>query len=840
LTDQQKLELSAKNVIPVEIEDEMKSSYLDYAMSVIVGRALPDVRDGLKPVHRRILFAMHDMGMQPNKPHKKSARIVGEVLGKYHPHGDTAVYDAMVRMAQDFSQRYLLIDGHGNFGSVDGDSAAAMRYTEARLGKLSQELLRDIDKETVDFIPNFDESLEEPSVLPSRYPNLLVNGSSGIAVGMATNIPPHNLGEVIDAAVTMIETPDIDAATLNKIVKGPDFPTGGIIMGRDGIRKAYETGRGIIRVRGVAEVEEGKGGKQRIVVTELPYMVNKARMSEKIAELVRDKKITEISDLRDESDRRGMHLVIELKRDVIPQVVLNKLYKHTQLEETFGIIMLALVDGVPRTLSLPDMIKHYLDHQVEIITRRTKYELDKAEKRAHILEGLLIALDHLDEVIALIRGSKTVEEAHDGLMKKFKLSDEQATAILDMRLAKLTGLERQKVIDEYNELKKLIDYLKSVLADPKKILGIIKDELGEIREKYADPRRTKISSAATDIDVEDLIAEEDMVVSVSHTGYIKRQPVTAYKSQGRGGKGVIGMDLKEEDFVEHLFVASTHHHILFFTTYGKVFRLKVHELPLAGRTAKGQNIVNLLPVASEEKIAAVIATKDFEPGRYMIMATKKGLVKKTPIEDYATARRGGLIALKLREGDELMSVKMTTGDLHVMLVSQKGQAIRFPEADARPMGRAAAGVIGMRLSADDSVLAMGITLPDTYLFIITEQGIGKRTPIEQFTHHHRGGKGMIAIRLTPKGKVAGAMVVEKDQEVMIISAQGTVIRTPSQAISKQGRSARGVSVMKMKKGDMVSALARIAVDKTDNGEIVPEVEAKPLPGTKTKTIPKKK
>lgn len=840
MTDQQKLELSAKNVLPVEIEDEMKSSYLDYAMSVIIGRALPDVRDGLKPVHRRILFAMHDMGMQPNKPHKKSARIVGEVLGKYHPHGDTAVYDAMVRMAQDFSQRYVLIDGHGNFGSVDGDSAAAMRYTEARLGKLSQELLRDIDKETVDFIPNFDESLEEPSVLPSRYPNLLVNGSSGIAVGMATNIPPHNLGEVIDAAVAMIETPDIDAASLNKIIKGPDFPTGGIIMGRDGIRKAYETGRGIIRVRGVAEAEEGKGGKQRIVVTELPYMVNKARMSEKIAELVREKKITEISDLRDESDRRGMHLVIELKRDVIPQVVLNKLYKHTQLEETFGIILLALVDGVPRTLSLPDMIKHYIDHQVAIITRRTQYELDKAEKRAHILEGLLIALDHLDEVIALIRGSKTVEDAHAGLVKKFKLSAEQATAILDMRLAKLTGLERQKVIDEYNELKKLIDYLKSVLADPKKILGIIKDELAEIRSKYADPRRTKISSAATDIDVEDLIAEEDMVVSVSHAGYIKRQPVTAYKSQGRGGKGVIGMDLKEEDFVEHLFVASTHHHILFFTTFGKVFRLKVHELPLAGRTAKGQNIVNLLPVASEEKIAAVIATKDFEPGRYIIMATKKGLVKKTPIEDYATARRGGLIALKLREGDELVSVKLTTGDLHVILVSQKGQAIRFPETDARPMGRAAAGVIGMRLGADDHVLAMGITLPDTFLFIITEQGIGKRTPIEQFTPHHRGGKGMIAIRLTPKGKVAGAMVVEKDQEVMIISAQGTVIRTPGQAISKQGRAARGVSVMKLRKGDAVSALARIAVDKTDNGEIVPEVEEKPLPGTKTKTAPKKK
>ena len=808
-------DLSAKNVLPIEIEDEMKSSYLDYAMSVIVGRALPDVRDGLKPVHRRILYAMHDLGMQSNKPHKKSARIVGEVLGKYHPHGDTAVYDAMVRMAQDFSQRYMLVDGHGNFGSVDGDSAAAMRYTEARLSKLTQELLRDIDKDTVDWVPNFDESLEEPAVLPSRYPNLLVNGSSGIAVGMATNIPPHNLGEIIDATVAVIEDPDLDAAALNKIVKGPDFPTGGIIMGRDGISKAYETGRGIVRVRGVAEIQEGKNNKQRIVITELPYQVNKARLSEAIADLVREKKISEIADLRDESDRKGMHLVIELKRDVIPQVVLNKLYKHTQLEETFGTIMLALVDGVPKVLSLPDMLRHYINHQVEIITRRTKFELNKAEKRAHILEGLLIALDHLDEVIALIRGSKTVEIAHTGLMEKFELSDEQATAILDMRLAKLTGLERQKVIDEYNELKKLITYLKSVLADEKLVLGIIKDELKEVRDKYSDKRRTQITSAATDLDVEDFIAEEDMVVSVSHTGYVKRQPVTAYKSQGRGGKGVIGMDLKDEDFVEHLFVASTHHHVLFFTTYGKVYRLKVHELPLAGRTAKGQNIVNLLPLSSEEKVAAVITTKDFSPGRFMIMATKNGIVKKTPIEDYATARRGGLIALKLRDADELMSVKMTNGDADVMLVSRKGAAIRFPEADVRSMGRSAAGVIGMRLNEDDKVLSMGIALPDTFLFIITEKGRGKRTPITQFTPHHRGGKGMIALRLTPKDFVAGAMIVEQTQEVMIISAQGTMIRTPAKSISRQGRDSRGVSVMKMSKADAVSAIARIMTEKEE-------------------------
>lgn len=842
VADQQKIELSAKNVLPIEIEDEMKSSYLDYAMSVIVGRALPDVRDGLKPVHRRILFAMHDMGMQPGKPHKKSARIVGEVLGKYHPHGDTAVYDAMVRMAQDFSQRYVLIDGHGNFGSVDGDSAAAMRYTEARLAKLSVELLRDIEKETVDFVPNFDESLEEPGVLPSRYPNLLVNGSAGIAVGMATNVPPHNLGEVIEAAITLIDNPEADAAELMKIVKGPDFPTGGIIMGRDGIKSAYETGRGAIRVRGVAEAEEGKGGRQRIIVTELPYMVNKARLSEKIAELVREKKITEISDLRDESDRRGMRLVIELKRDTIPQIVLNKLYKHTQLEDTFGVIMLALVDGVPRTLSLLEALKHYLDHQVEIITRRTKFELDKAEKRAHILEGLLIALDHIDEVIKLIRSSKTVEDAHTGLMKKFKLSSEQAQAILDMRLAKLTGLERQKVVDEYDELKKLITYLKSVLEDPAKVRGIIKDELTEIKDKYADPRRTKISADATDIEIEDLIAEEDMVISVSHAGYLKRQPVTAYKSQGRGGKGVIGMDLKDEDFVEHLFIASTHHHILLFTTYGKVYRLKVHELPLAGRTAKGQNIVNLLPVAGEEKIAAVIATKDFEPGRFIIMATKKGLVKKTRIEDYDTARRGGIIAINLRDGDELISVRMTTGESDIMLVSHKGQAIRFPETDVRSMGRAAAGVIGMRLKKEDAVLAMGIALPEMFLFVITEKGAGKRTPIKQFTRHHRGGKGIIAIRLAIKGMVAGAMIVNIDEEVMIISTQGTIIRTPVKTISKQGRNSRGVSVMKMNKDDAVSAIARVASVATDNGADVPEAEAAALPGAKItkKAGPKKK
>ena len=810
MNDEQRV---AKNIVPVEIDEEMKSSYLDYAMSVIVGRALPDVRDGLKPVHRRVLYAMHDMGMQPNKPHKKCARIVGEVLGKYHPHGDMAVYDTLVRMAQDFSLRYLLIDGHGNFGSVDGDAAAAMRYTEARLAKISTELLRDLDKETVDFTPNFDESLKEPAVLPARYPNLLVNGSSGIAVGMATNIPPHNLGEVIDATVAMIDNPDIEIGDLVKIVKGPDFPTGGIIMGRDGIKKAYETGKGSVKVRGRVEIEEMKNGRSRIVVTELPYIVNKARLSEKIAELVREKKITDISDLRDESDRKGMHLVIELKRDAVPQVVLNNLYKHTQLEDSFGINTLALVDGVPRTLRLPDVIRHYLDHQVEVITRRTRFELNKAEKRAHILEGLLIALDHLDEVIDLIRSSKTVEEAHSRLMKTFKLSEEQAQAILELRLQKLTGLERQKVTDEHKELMKIIKNLTAVLADPKKVSGIIKTELSEIKDKYADKRRTKIAPSASELDVEDLITEEDMVITVSHTGYVKRMPVDVYKQQRRGGVGVAGMGLKEEDFVEHLFVASTHDHILFFTTLGKVFRLKVHELPTAGRAAKGQAIINVLPVTTDEKVAAVIATKDFEPGRYIMLATKNGLVKKTAIEEYVTARRGGLIAVRLKDGDELIGVRMTTGESDVILVSRKGQAILFNETDARAMGRSAAGVIGMRLSPEDEVLSMGIAQPDHFLFVITEGGYGKRTKVEEFTRHHRGGKGMISIRLMRRrGVVAGAMVVAKDQELIIISQQGTLIRMAVKSISKQGRTAQGVRVMSLRKDDRVSALARIATD----------------------------
>lgn len=801
----------AKSIVPVEIEEEMKTSYLDYAMSVIIGRALPDVRDGLKPVHRRILYAMHDMGMAPGKPFKKCARIVGEVLGKYHPHGDMAVYDAMVRMAQDFSQRYELVDGHGNFGSVDGDEPAAMRYTEARLSRLSTELLRDIDKETVDFTPNFDETLKEPQVLPGRFPNLLVNGSSGIAVGMATNIPPHNLGEVIDAVITLIDNPEIEVAELLKIVKGPDFPTGGIIMGRDGIKAAYEHGRGQIKVRGEVEVGETKGGRNQLIVSELPFMVNKARLAERVAELVRDRKLSEVSDLRDESDRRGMRLLIELKRDAIPQIVLNKLYKHTQLEETFGAIMIALVDGVPRTLTLPQLLRHYIDYQVEVVTRRTKFELKKAEQRAHILEGLLIALKHLDEVIKLIKTSKTVEEAHRKLVSRFKLSKEQAQAILDMRLQRLTGLERQKVADEHTELIKTISYLKGVLADPKKVLGIIKKELTEVKGRYADERRTKIAPRGTEIEVEDLIAEENMCITITHSGYVKRVPPTTYKKQRRGGKGVIGMNLKEDDFVEHLFIASTHHHVLFFTNFGKVYRLKVYELPTGSRTAKGQAIVNLLPIAQDEKIAAVIATKDFEPGRYLVMATKNGLIKKTPLEEYFSARRGGITALNLRAGDELISVKLTTGDEGIILVSKKGQAIHFSEKDVRSMGRVTTGVIGMRLSKGDKVLSMGIAVPKSDLFVLTEKGYGKRTPIEEFTKHHRGGKGMIAAKLSKqKGDLAGAMIVTRGQEAMIISALGTVIRVSLRGISKQGRTAHGVSVMRLKKGDKVSALARLA------------------------------
>jgi DNA gyrase subunit A len=809
-------EIVKSRIEDIDIEEEMKSSYIDYAMSVIVGRALPDVRDGLKPVHRRILFGMYDMGMTPSKPYKKCARIVGEVLGKYHPHGDMAVYDSLARMAQDFSTRHLLVDGHGNFGSVDGDSPAAMRYTEARLSKLAMELLRDIEKETVDYAPNFDESLKEPVVLPARYPNLLVNGSSGIAVGMATNIPPHNLGEVINATIAFIDNPEIEISELMKFVKGPDFPTGGIIMGSSGIRDAYTTGRGSIKVRGVTDVEEMKSGKQRIIITELPYQVNKARLAEKIAELARDKKLTEISDLRDESDRRGMRLIVELKRDVIPKVVLNKLYKHTQLEDSVGMIFLALVDGVPRVMNLHECIKHYVNHQKEVIERRTKFELEKAEKRAHILEGLLIALENIDEVIAVIKASKTVDVARKGLIEKFKLSEIQAQAILEMRLQRLTGLEQQKVANEHAELMKLIKHLKELLASEKKIFEVVKEELLEIKKSFADPRRTKIAARAEEIDIEDLIAEEDMVVTMTKGGYIKRLPVTTYKMQKRGGRGVSGLNLKDGDFVEHLFIASTHNNILFFSNKGKVYRLKVYELPVGSRAARGQNIVNILPVQPQEYIATVLSVKNFEQAEFLIMATKKGLVKKTKLMDYNTSRKDGIIAISLRADDELIEAKLTDSKSEVMIVTRKGQSIRFKGSDARPMGRVSMGVKGIKLGKDDYVLNMDVVKPNAELFVITEKGYGKKTAIAKYSIQKRGGMGVKTIKITPeRGELASAKMVEEDQELMIVSEDGVVIRTPIKDISSLGRSTQGVRIMNLKGKDKVSAVARAAQTKKE-------------------------
>jgi DNA gyrase subunit A len=815
----------------IDIEEEMKSSFMDYAMSVIVARALPDVRDGLKPVHRRILYAMHDMGMFPGKPFKKCARIVGEVLGKYHPHGDTAVYDTLVRMAQSFSMRYELIDGHGNFGSIDGDSAAAMRYTEARLSPLATEMLRDIDKETVDFGPNFDETLKEPKILPARFPNLLVNGSSGIAVGMATNIPPHNLKEVIDGVILMIDNPEITADELIKVIKGPDFPTGGIIMGRDGIKEAYNTGRGSIKTRGRSFIEQTKSGKNRIIVNEIPFQVNKSRLIEKIAELVRDKKITEISDLRDESDRNGMRLVIELKRDAIPQVVLNNLYKHTQLENTFGIIMLVLTEGSPKVLPLPQIINKYIEHQKEIITKRTEYELRKAETKAHILEGLLVALKNLDEVIKIIRKSKLVEEAREGLIKRFILSTEQSNAILDMKLQRLTSLEREKIEIEHKELLEKIEHLKGILLDEKKVLQIIKEELGEIREKYGDERRTQISADATDLDVEDLIAEEEMVITVTHSGYVKRLPTTTYRKQKRGGRGIMGMDLKENDFVEHLFITSTHDYILFFTNKGKAYRVKVHELPLGSRQSKGQAIVNVLPLSSGEEITAIIATRDFNKDEYLIMATRRGLVKKTSFKEYDTSRKEGIIAITIKEGDELITCKLTKGNQNVILVSKKGQAIRFKEEDARSMGRVSMGVKGMNLSKDDELVGMDVAGEDADLFIVTIDGFGKRTPITKYPLQKRGGKGVKTIKESKKGFITGSRVVKNSHELMIVSSEGIVIRLPVDGISCMGRNTKGVKIMNIRGKDKVSALARVVVNEPQTETLDTETDTEDMEDT---------
>jgi DNA gyrase subunit A len=807
----------------------MRSSYLDYAMSVIVGRALPDVRDGLKPVHRRVLYGMHENGLQPNRPYKKSANVVGAVMGNYHPHGDAAIYDTLVRMAQPFSLRYPLVDGQGNFGSIDDDPPAAMRYTECRLARLATEMLRDIDADTVDFQPNYDESRREPTVLPSRFPNLLVNGSAGIAVGMATNMPPHHLGETVDAIVALIDDPDADVEKLMKHVKGPDFPTGGIIVGRSGIRDAYRTGRGRVVMRARAHIEELRGGKSAIVITELPYGVKKggdAGVIKKIADLYSEKVLNEISDVQDHSDRSGMRIQVELKRDAVPQVVLNKLFKHTPLQSTFGYNAVALVDNVPRTLSLLELVRHYLQYQREVVTRRSKYELRQAEKRAHVLEGYLKALDNLDAVIDLIRNASDTEDARNGLMTQFDLSEIQAQAILDLRLARLTGLARKEIEDEYKDLSERIAELRALLGDPAKIDAVIREELLEIKEIYGrtDDRRTEIVAAEEELELEDLIAEEDMVIAITRSGYIKRLPVTAYREQRRGGKGVMGMDLKDEDYIEHLFVASTHDYILFFTSVGKVYRLKVHELPLGSRQSKGRAIVNLLPFRQDEQVRAVIQTRDFEEARYLVFATKNGVVKKTELAAYNTPLKAdGIIAIKMREGDELVGVRHSSGDDDVMMVSRGGQAIRFHEREVRPMGRDTSGVQGMKLRSGDEVIEVNIPQDDADLLVVTENGYGKRTRISEYPVKGRGGMGVKTVQLTEaKGKLAGSRVVRDGYQVMLISTGGTVIRMPVEGIKRSGRATQGVIVMRLRDGEKVSSLAPV-VESDENGD--GEVEA---------------
>ena len=787
---------------------EMQASFLEYSMSVIVSRALPDVRDGLKPVHRRILYAMNESGYTPNRPHMKSARTVGDVIGKYHPHGDSAVYDTMVRLAQPFSMRVPLVDGHGNFGSIDGDSAAAMRYTEARLDKAAMELLRDLDKETVDFQPNYDESLEEPKVLPARFPNLLVNGSNGIAVGMATNIPPHNLGETIDATCMMLDNPDITTEELMTALPGPDFPTGGIIMGKKGILDAYETGRGSLTVRAKCTIEDRKNGKSSIVVSEIPYQVNRKRLLEKLGELVRDKKLPEISNIHDAADRHGIDIVIDLKQNALPQVVLNKLYKHTQLQVGFGVIMLALVDGVPRVLSLKEMLFYYIEHQKEVIECRTRFELKKAEERAHILDGYIIALDNIDEVIHIIRSSQTDKEAGARLTERFGLSKKQTDAILEMRLRRLTGLEREKIEQELADLREKIAYYKRVLEDEGLLKQIIKDELQEIKKKFGTPRKTQLSGDAKDIDVEDLIAEENVVVTMTKAGYVKRLPVTTYRQQKRGGKGMQGVSLKDNDYVEHLFVASTHSYMLFFSTAGKVYRLKVYELPEASRHARGTAIVNLLPLQKGETISAVIATKDFPEDEYLMFATEHGMVKKTSMDLYDRTRRDGLIAINLKEGDQLISVRRVAVGEKVIMVSSAGKAIMWSEGEVRAMGRDTMGVKGMTVPADAHVLGMEIAKPGSDLFVITEKGYGKRTSIDEYPEHHRGGQGVFTITMTDKKGLLSVMkIVKPNDEIMIISEEGVVVRTPVSGISELGRSTQGVRVMNVADKDRVTAVA---------------------------------
>lgn len=798
-------------MLPIRIEDEMKNSYIDYAMSVIVGRALPDIRDGLKPVHRRILYSMYKIGLTPEKSFKKSAHVVGDVLAKYHPHGDSAVYDAMVRMAQDFSTRYPLVNGQGNFGSVDGDSAAAMRYTEVKMAKITNELLDGIEKKTIDYNENYDGSLEEPSVLPSRYPNLLVNGSSGIAVGMATNIPPHNLKEVINGVIAYIENPDIEFAELNKIIKGPDFPTGAIILGKEGIKKAYETGRGVIKIRAKSEIEEMKNGKKRIIVTEIPYMVNKARLIEKIADLVRDKKIDGITDLRDESDRKGMRMVIELRKDVNEQVILNQLYKNTQLQDTFGIIFLAIVNGVPKVLNIKEILKEYVLHQENIIKRRTQYDLDRAEKRAHVVEGLRIAISNIDEVIRTIKKAKNPEEARINLMSKFLLSEIQAQAILDMRLHRLTSLETEKLEEEYKDLIKTIKELKAILGDENKILEIIKKEITDIRDKYSDPRRTMIGMSDENIEMEDLIPEEEVVITISNSGYIKRMNISNYSSQKRGGKGIRGMSTKDEDAVVKIFTSSTHHFILFFTNKGKIYRIKGYEVPEHSRIAKGMHMKNLINLDPGEKVTTVIPIKEFSEDYYMIAATKQGMIKKTDLISYNTQRKDGIAAITLNEGDELVGIELTDGTKNVVMTTKLGFAIRFKESDVRAMGRTAKGVKGINVGKNDEVVSVGIAEDDSSLLVVSNKGNGKRTPLEQYKVQTRGGKGLITFNRNKKKdvEIVGAEILNNDDEVMMISKNGIIIRFAAQDISSMGRATKGVRLMNMSNDDEVVSITVI-------------------------------
>lgn len=802
------MEFGNGRILPVNLEQEMRNSYIDYAMSVIVSRALPDVRDGLKPVHRRILYAMQEAGMTSGKPYKKSARIVGEVLGKYHPHGDRSVYDAIVRMAQDFSMRYMLADGHGNFGSVDGDPPAAMRYTEVRMAKIAELMLQDIDKDTVDFVPNYDESLKEPSVLPSKFPELLVNGTSGIAVGMATNIPPHNMSDVIDGVLMLIDNPDASVEELMTVIKGPDFPTGGLIMGTTGIRDAYTTGRGSVKMRAKAHIETMSNGKPRIVVTELPYQVNKARLIEKIAELARDKQIEGITDLRDESDRKGMSIVIELRKDINPDIMLNQLYKHTQLQDTFGVIMLALVDNQPRILTLKQVLHYYIQHQEDVITRRTRYELSKAEARAHILEGLTIALDHLDAVITTIRESQTADIARNALMDGFKLSEKQAQAILDLRLQRLTGLEREKIEEEYQEVLKKIEWLKSVLADESKIMTIIKEELTAVKEKYGDARRTTITYDMSEMSEEDLIADEDVVLTISHNNYIKRMKLDTYNKQNRGGQGILGMSTKEGDFVENILITTTHHTILFFTSRGRVHYLKAYQIAEASRQARGTALINLLKLDKGEKITAVLQVREYNPAKFLFMATRKGIVKKVQLSEFNTTRKLGVIALKLDDDDELIGVKQTDGQKQIVIGTRNGYAIIFEEEEVRSMGRIARGVKGIKLRDGDEVVGMDTIKRDSEILTVTAGGYGKRTKVEEYTTHHRGAMGVINLRVTEKtGEVIGLKVVRDGQELMLISTNGIIIRTGLDKISVIGRASQGVIIMKTAEDDKVASMA---------------------------------